>query len=385
MKIKVKEIFEWIESGKLYYDNTTQRNFIYHILPKIRVYDGSITKAGNVIKSILEYGIRLPALYFWKNENGTYNIHDGKQRILSLYYFCNPSNKENIVITTRIKSDEFTFITLSQAQKQKLLEYEFEVTVRKGCREDEEISFDTINKNSIPLIEYECLRGLFYGKWFKGFEKYINEKSRVTDGIKKIRRGEQTIYFLYCYLGLLEEKESDAKSLRIRSSLEKQRNNDFFSGEIYAKTIELFGILKRLIANPRDDLILELSSFIINKKWNIEKIIENYENCIKEDNDIKKWNINVHKIFNDRLMTKNLQCHSQRFFTKSHKDTMYKIKSKCNERGCGIDSYNELELDHKDPWSEGGRTILSNAQLLCKEHNIKKSNISYEKWLKEKV
>lgn len=34
----------------------------------------------------------------------------------------------------------------------------------------------------------------------------------------------------------------------------------------------------------------------------------------------------------------------------------------------------ELEMDHKVAWSKGGRTELSNAQLLCKPHNIQKSN-----------
>lgn len=35
---------------------------------------------------------------------------------------------------------------------------------------------------------------------------------------------------------------------------------------------------------------------------------------------------------------------------------------------------NELEVDHKTPWSLGGRTVLSNAQLLCSACNSRKSN-----------
>jgi len=36
----------------------------------------------------------------------------------------------------------------------------------------------------------------------------------------------------------------------------------------------------------------------------------------------------------------------------------------------------ELTMDHKDPWSKGGRTVLSNAQLLCGSCNSKKGNRS---------
>ena len=35
----------------------------------------------------------------------------------------------------------------------------------------------------------------------------------------------------------------------------------------------------------------------------------------------------------------------------------------------------ELEVDHIEPWSKGGRTVLSNAQLLCKPCNKKKGNL----------
>ena len=87
MKKTVNEIIEMIEFGKLHYDQSTQRKFIYMTMPKIKTEDGEITRAGNVIRSILQFDIQLPALYFWDLKNGEYNIHDGKQRILSIYYF----------------------------------------------------------------------------------------------------------------------------------------------------------------------------------------------------------------------------------------------------------------------------------------------------------
>ena len=34
----------------------------------------------------------------------------------------------------------------------------------------------------------------------------------------------------------------------------------------------------------------------------------------------------------------------------------------------------ELSVDHVKPWSKGGRTELSNAQLLCRPCNIKQGN-----------
>ena len=34
----------------------------------------------------------------------------------------------------------------------------------------------------------------------------------------------------------------------------------------------------------------------------------------------------------------------------------------------------EMEADHIDPWSEGGKTIVENGQMIHKEENRRKSN-----------
>ena len=34
----------------------------------------------------------------------------------------------------------------------------------------------------------------------------------------------------------------------------------------------------------------------------------------------------------------------------------------------------EMETDHITPWCEGGKTNVENCQMLCREHNRRKSN-----------
>ena len=72
MQKTVREIIEMIDNGTLHYDQSTQRNFIYFTINQT-TDDGDLTKAGNVIRSILQFDIQLPALYFWDNGNGEYN------------------------------------------------------------------------------------------------------------------------------------------------------------------------------------------------------------------------------------------------------------------------------------------------------------------------
>ena len=71
---------------------------------------------------------------------------------------------------------------------------------------------------------------------------------------------------------------------------------------------------------------------------------------------------------------------SKRFFVKESKQTLYanletgsrgkKICPECKKEF----SFDDFQIDHRNPWSKGGQTILSNAQLLCINCNKKKGN-----------
>ena len=86
MQKTVREIVDMITNGELHYNQSTQRKFVYADMDA-QLSSGKTTKSGSLINAILENHIQLPAVYFWKNtDTNQLNIHDGKQRLLSLYY-----------------------------------------------------------------------------------------------------------------------------------------------------------------------------------------------------------------------------------------------------------------------------------------------------------
>lgn len=379
MRKTVKEIFEMINNKELYYDQTTQRQFIYSNMT-IQTEDGDISKAGNVIRSILQEKIQLPALFFWKRDDGKYNIHDGKQRILSLYYFCNPLNSENIQVTTKINGQEYSFNNLQKDWQDELLNYKFDIVVKEGNRELEEKSFDLINTNSVPLTEYECIRGLMYGKWFKGFEDFICQQGKILDNVpSEIGRGDRAIYFLRAYFNELKPS-SNSWNITIRYNLNINRNNSFdCNANDFQRVIEIYNQIAQ--ASKCDiQICLQIAQFIQKDKWNIKNIIEYYQLGIKETNDIKKWKIDAHYIAIANLMYRNIKCDYRRFFDKKDKSVLFNQKGKCWFEGCNVDTYDDLQVDHIKPWSEGGKTNLKNAQLLCKQHNASKKDLNYKDW-----
>lgn len=368
MQKTVREIIEMIESNKLHYDQSTQRNFIYFTL-NVKTEDGDITKAGNVIRSILQYNIQLPALYFWKIGDDEYNIHDGKQRILSLYYFIKPTPKINIV--TRIKGRECSFSGLTKEMQDKLWNYTFDIVVKEGSQEEEEVSFYMINTNSVPLTPYESLRGMFHGKWIYQFEQYLESKSKVLDGIKKIGRGEQAIQFLFNCFGLLGDKLAEAK---IKKYLRLARNNDFDEKEYNLDDIlDVFNEFSK-ITGVDSEKSIQVASYIVDKKWDKDEILDYYRRIIRKDNDVKTWKVDTHKKAIKCLILDKIECDGRRFFTDDVKSVLYSKSGKCCEAGCGVTNYKELEVDHITAWSKGGKTILDNGRLLCKSHNASKGS-----------
>ena len=65
---------------------------------------------------------------------------------------------------------------------------------------------------------------------------------------------------------------------------------------------------------------------------------------------------------------------SLRAFTQAQKGQMYEMqKGICPGCKKHFEIY-EMEADHKQAWSKGGKTELANGQMLCEECNRKKSD-----------
>lgn len=379
MQLTVKEICNMIQMGKLHYNQSTQRPFIYQIMPA-QLNCGLTTKAGSLLNSILEKNIKLPAVYFWYNtDTNQLNIHDGKQRILSIYYFIYPTNKINI--STYINGRQFIFDGLNDKLKEKLLNYTFDIVERSGTSREEEESFDLINSNSVPLTFYECLSGMFYGTWLREFENYIETMSKTLDAVHPIGRGEQAYKLLLTCFNLNNGKQSkgnDKSNLLLKDQLRPIRNSQFVASNYsFDKIIVLFNDIIK-ISKMKEDRALAIANYIVRKGYDSTKLVDYYRECLRIVNDISSWDIQTHKTFIDAFVSGKRLC-PQRNFSKEVKDILYRRSPRCqhiDENGiqCQESDYSKLEVDHIIPWSQGGQTSIDNAQLLCKYHNTQKGN-----------
>ena len=371
-----------INAGKLQYNQSTQRKFVYADMDA-QLDCGKTTKSGSLIHSILEYDIQLPAVYFWHNtDTGHLNIHDGKQRLLSLYYFINPT--PNINFTTIRNGKAMNFNALSSADQDKLLNYTFDIVERTGTSEEEEKSFYLINTNSVNLTSYECLSGMLHGTFLTQFENFVEHSAKTMDQVKPIGRGEQAYKLLLTMFDLCDSKKAagnDKSMLLLCDRIRPLRDNWFDPKSFsFDEILQVFNEFSR-VTTVKEDRALAVAAYIVRKNYEADDIINLYRKSSKGINDIGSWDIDTHKTFIDYFVENGYSASldPKRNFDKEIKDQLYARSNCCahiddNGNHCTETNYSKLEVDHITPWSKGGRTILANAQLLCKHHNTSKGN-----------
>ena len=382
MQKTVREIIDMINAGKLQYNQSTQRKFVYADMDA-QLDCGKTTKSGSLIHSILEYDIQLPAVYFWHNtDTGHLNIHDGKQRLLSLYYFINPT--PNINFTTIRNGKAMNFNALSSADQDKLLNYTFDIVERTGTSEEEEKSFYLINTNSVNLTSYECLSGMLHGTFLTQFENFVEHSAKTMDQVKPIGRGEQAYKLLLTMFDLCDSKKatSNDKSMLLLCDRIRPLRDNWFDPKSFSfdEILQVFNEFSR-VTPVKEDRALAVAAYIVRKNYEADDVINLYRKSSKGINDISSWDIDTHKTFIDYFVENGYSASldPKRNFDKEVKDQLYARSNCCahiddNGNHCTETNYSKLEVDHITPWSKGGRTILANAQLLCKHHNTSKGN-----------
>ena len=392
MQITIEQLIKMIDhvDGILHTEHSTQRGFIYNSETVLNT-DGEVTKAGNVIKSIVEHNIQLPAIYFWNVQDddrkvhyaeNEFNMHDGKQRGLSIYFFVRPDQASpNNRVITRIKGVEKSFKDLTKAQQRAFLNYKIDVVVRKGTMQEEEDSFLIINSNVTPLTPYETLKGAFHGRLFDTFEAYIDDKALKYDNIKPVGRGKQAQYFLYMSLGLINE---DRHTLfkKAQDVLTHSRASTFdIVGTKMDEKIELYndlaklGVIRTNNENKDPEKLCRIVNYIVENNYDSKVVLDYYrESKACANNDVGRWTVDVHKTAINALF-RGIKCDYRRFLTDEERLTLWQRSDihECAICGGRINNYyDDIEVDHIIAWSQGGPTNLENTRLVHRKCNLRK-------------
>lgn len=354
-KISIAELYAGVTDGKIVSDIELQREIVY-----------DRDKQELVIDSIIN-GIPLPAFYFWRNSNGVLEVLDGKQRIEAIKNF----RQNNLKLYDKLWKEHPD------------IQEKFNNTLLSAiiCEGEEGLKreiFRRINTLGVPLSAYEVLNGLYHGTFLEELTDAANLPS-ICSLFGNNSRGKNQMHLLKWVLTLDETKPTnEAIAEYVKTKKDSSFQYDFNRLRPYIRFVKDvftdYGL---------SDLYFQLSIKYL-KDVSIWKAHRDAIN--KSIKDFKKsdaWKLipDKAKEIEDRIqaIVGGISVDPKRLFTPDDKaELLTKLtavdgKYECNR--CKQHFYpDELTIDHVQPWSKGGRTVLSNAQLLCRACNSSKGN-----------
>ena len=348
----IKDLYEQVRDGKIVSDISLQREIIYN------------TEKQQLVIDSLANGIPLPAFYLWENEEGILEVLDGKQRIHAIKRF-----KEN-----DIQYCGKLWMQTEPEMQDVMNSCELSVIVCKGTESQKREIFKRINTLGVPLSKFEVLNGLYNGEYLRGLSAYVENDRDAKKILGTNSRGNNqfTVLSLLKTLKRFNSIEEYVKEKQVGSFDTDQREIGKyirFIAEVFDKYSELSIKFELAMKYQKDFAIWKENSKEINSR--ITKYLKS---------DVAKLTDKANEIEDIILaVVRHIRVDDKRLF--SQDDKLELLRRETDQSGkykcvvCGrYFTYDELTVDHIEPWSKGGRTVLSNAQLLCHPCNIKKGN-----------
>ena len=357
--MNIKTLYEQLRDGKIISDIELQREIVYDTEKQMLVIDSIVN------------GIPLPAFYFWKNDDGILEVLDGKQRIEAIKKF----------IENDIQYQDKLWKQTDKKIQDIINNTELSIIVCEGKEQLKREIFRRINTLGVPLSPYEVLNGLFYGEYLRGLTVYVGQDRDTLKVLGANSRGKSQ-YKILQLLMVLKNLSRDPQT--INDYVSKNQKNSFaddqreiskyikFVSEVFEEYGQLdiyFNLARKYF---KDSVIWKQNKDEINSR--IKRYLKS------DDAKLTDKSKEIEDII--QAIVNNISVDDKRLFSSDDKKE-YLRRRKPNEEGkyqcakCKKYFYKEeLTMDHKDPWSKGGRTELSNAELLCRPCNIKKGNRS---------
>lgn len=329
--------------GKLNIRPPYQREFVYSEKQREAVID------------TLVQGFPLNTMYWAVTDEG-FEIIDGQQRTVSVCQYVDGvfSYKDRY------------FHNLQQDEKEAILDYKLTVYQFQGTDSEKLGWFKTINIAGEKLTDQELRNAVYAGSWTADAKRYFSKTqcaaSQLADKYmigSPIRQDYLETAISWTSGGAIEgymathQHDKNATPLWLYF----QTVINWVSATFPKYRKEMKGIEWGALYNAHNDDNLDPAT------------LEAETTKLMADDEVTKK-----KGIYEFLLTRNEKHLSIRTFTDSNKRTLYEqqqgICPACKEHF----EIAQMEADHITPWSQGGKTELSNGQMLCRECNRRKSD-----------
>lgn len=343
--------------GKLDVRPPYQREYVY--APKER---------DEVIRTVKK-GFPLNTMYWAKNDNDTYELMDGQQRTISICRYVAESEQSFSV-------DEKFYFNLESDIQDSINNYCLDIYICDGTPSEIHEWFKVINIAGKPLTAQELRNTAYTGTWLSDAKLHFSKPNCAAYNMGKDYLNGSPIRqeFLETILRWIAHRDK----LPLIEDYMALHQHDINANQLWLYYRKVMEWVNAIFPNKRKEMKGIEWGFLYNEYKDNELDPTTLETRIKDlmlDDDVtNKRGVYLY------VLSGNEKHLNIRAFTDNEKRQVY-------ERQGGICPYcvaehrekthyefEEMEADHITPWCEGGKTNVDNCQMLCKEHNRRKSN-----------
>lgn len=317
-----------------------------------------------VIRTVMA-GFPLNVMYWAKtgiDEDGedTFEVLDGQQRTVSICRY----------VDGEFSVDDRYFDNLTSDEQERILSYRLDVYQCEGEPSEKLKWFRTINIAGERLTDQELRNAVYAGSWVSDAKRYFSKTGCPAGQLAGDYLAGSSIRQEFLETAIEWAATSDSET--IEGYMAKHANEptaqalwSYFRSVIdwvqavfpkYRK--EMKGIGWGLLYNEH------------HERTDLDpKVLEAEVSRLMADDDVTSK-----KGVYEYLLTGNERKLSIRAFDKRDARAAYErqggVCPLCGEHF----EFEEMQADHIEPWSKGGRTVPENCQMLCRDCNLKKSN-----------
>ena len=353
-QIKIKDIFNG------YVDKEEEGVYGFGGLLNIRpayqrefVYEPHKQRA--VIETIRD-NLPLGIIYWGANEDGTFDVIDGQQRILSICNFMRVGGFSH-------RNADDTYFRMLDDEKERFNNYELDVFICEGSDIERLKWFRTINIASVQLTDQELLNANYVGSWLSDAKKKFsrtncNAYKLANEYVKgsAIRQEllELALEWICIYKGI-----KDIAKYMADHQHDANANELWFH---FSKVIEWVKVTFPIYRNEMKGIDWgRLYAEFGNNSYDTDEL-EKKISTLMADEDVTSNKGVYEYVLSNCTREKVL---SVRAFSKKDKRTKYEQQNGiCPICGQHYE-IEEMQGDHIVEWVNGGRTTLDNLQMVC--------------------
>ena len=346
--------------GKLDVRPEYQREYVY-----------SDDKRDAVINTILK-GFPLNIMYFVDRKDGTYEVLDGQQRIISICRYA--MNQFSVKIPSA--SGGFNTVNrpnLFDEDAKKFEDYELQVYICEGTDKEKLEWFQIINIAGEELEIQEIRNAIYHSAWLTDAKSLFSRRNCVVN--KKYGKYLAGDYIRQKFLETAFTWHADYEGITGKDAVVdymQQHRQDKNADELWRYFESVFDWVESTFGKYDKTMKGVKWGLLYNQHKDDKLDVGDIQKRIPElmaDKEVQKKS----GIY-EYLLTGEEKVLSLRTFDEDEKLTMYHRQGgKCAICGKPFD-IKDMHGDHVKPWSKGGRTTIDNGQMLCVTCNLAKSN-----------